>query len=262
MRVMGATGADRQPSREAAIALIRRAVELGVEFIDTADVYGSGESERLIAEALHPYSANLLIATKGGFVPGEYLPNGLLPIDCRPERLRRMCDESLRRLKVERIDLYQLHTPDPAVPFEESIGALVELREAGKIDQIGLCNVGRGQLAAARAIAPIASLQNRYNLSDRMSDKVLEICAAEGITFLPWGPLSTGDGTAVATVAAQIGATAQQVALAWSLQRSPAMLPIPGTSSIAHLEQNMAALHITLTTDQIAALDNNEETTS
>lgn len=257
MRVMGATGADGRPNREAVIALIRRAVELGVQVIDTADVYGNGESERMIAEALHPYDPSVLIATKGGFVPGEYLPNGLLPIDARPERLRQVCDESLRRLKVERIDLYQLHVPDPAVPFEDVIGALAELREAGKIDQIGLCNVGRGQLLAARAITPIASLQNRYHLSDRMSDKVLDICAAEGIVFLPWGPLSS-DSPALASVAEQLGATPQQVSLAWSLQRSPAMLPIPGTSSIAHLEENMAAAQLTLTAAQLALLENEE----
>jgi aryl-alcohol dehydrogenase-like predicted oxidoreductase len=161
----------------------------------------------------------------------------------------------LRRLRVERIDVYQLHTPDPAVPFEESVGALVELRDAGKIDLIGLSNIGRRHLSTAVAMTPIASVQNRYNLGDRSSQKVLDECESAGIAFLPWGPVQTGPNPALANVVAETGASAQQVALSWLLQRSPVMLPIPGTSSVVHLEQNMAAATLTLTPEQRAALD-------
>ncbi|MGE0881607.1 MAG: aldo/keto reductase [Acidimicrobiia bacterium] len=255
MRVMGARGSDGRPSREAAVALVRRAVELGVSFIDTADIYGDGASESIIAEALYPYPAGMLIATKGGFVPGV-LPPGqrALPADCRPERLRQVCEASLRRLRVERIDLYQLHTPDVAVPFEDSVGALVELRDEGKIGHIGLSNIGRKHLIAAMELTAVASVQNRYNHNDRSSEKVLELCEANGIAFLPWGPIQTGDDDALDAVAAELGTTREQTALAWLLHRSPSMLPIPGTSSVDHLAQNMAAAAIELSDAQVRRL--------
>jgi aryl-alcohol dehydrogenase-like predicted oxidoreductase len=256
MRVMGAKGADGRPSRDAAVALVRRAVDLGVTFIDTADIYGDGASEEIIASALHPYLSEVVVATKGGFVPGVRAPGAhALAADCRPERLRAVCEASLRRLRVERIDLYQLHTPDAKVPFEDSIGALVELRQAGKIDQIGLSNVGRKHVHAALGLTPVASVQNRYNLGDRSSERVLEVCEAAGIAFLPWGPVQVGVDATVTAVADEVGATTQQVALAWLLCRSPVMLPIPGTSSIAHLEQNLAAVGLHLTDGQIERLD-------
>jgi aryl-alcohol dehydrogenase-like predicted oxidoreductase/acyl-CoA synthetase (AMP-forming)/AMP-acid ligase II len=256
MRVMGAKGPDGHPSRDAAVALVRRALDRGVTFIDTADIYGDGASEEIIAFALHPYPPEVVVATKGGFVPGVLAPGQrALPADCRPERLRQVCEASLRRLRVERIDLYQLHTPDSKVPFEDSIGALIELREAGKIDQIGLSNVGRKHVYAALALTPIASVQNRYNLCDRSSERVLEACETAAIAFLPWGPVQVGDDATVAAVAAELGATTQQVAVAWLLQRSPMMLPIPGTSSIAHLDQNVAAAALDLTDEHVERLD-------
>jgi aryl-alcohol dehydrogenase-like predicted oxidoreductase len=255
MRVMGAWDASGDRSRAAAVALVRRAVELGVTFIDTADIYGNGASEEIIAEALHPYAADLVIATKGGFVPGQVQPGQqMLPPDCRPERLRRVCEDSLRRLRVERIDLYQLHTPDPSVPFEDSVGALVALRDEGKIAQIGLSNVNRKHLATALTLAPIASVQNRYNHTDRSSERVLEMCEEAGVVFLPWGPIQIGDDPALAAVAAEVGATPQQTALAWLLHRSPLILPIPGTSSMAHLEENVASATLRLTDGQLARL--------
>ena len=246
MRIMGAPDP---------LALVRRAVELGAQFIDTADIYGDGASERLIAEALRPYPAEVLIATKGGFLPGKLQPGQrALPADGRPERLKRVCEESLQRLGLERIDLYQLHTPDPAVPFADSIGALVELREEGKIAHIGLSNVGRGHILQALELTPIASVQNRFNHNDRASERVLELCAERGIVFLPWGPIQTGDDAALAAVAAEAGAQPSQVALAWLLGRSPAILPIPGTSKVTHLEQNMAAARLQLSAGQLERL--------
>ena len=255
MRVMGAG--------EAAPLLVRRAVDLGVQFIDTADIYGDGASEEIIAEALVPYPDDVLIATKGGFVPGvvdrsrvvpgQPLTAPLLPPDGRPEYLRRVCDASLRRLRVDTIELYQLHAPDPKVPFEDSVGALVELREEGKLRHIGVSNVNRKHLATALTITPIASVQNRYNPTDRSSERVLEMCEEQGIAFLPWGPISA-DNEAIDTIASREHATPQQVALAWLLARSPRMLPIPGTSSIAHLEENVAALDLELSDDDIAAV--------
>jgi pyridoxine 4-dehydrogenase len=255
MRIMGAKGSDGSPSREAATSLVRRAVELGVQFIDTADIYGNGDSEEMIAEALYPYPGDVLIATKGGFVPGRIEPGQRsLPPDGRPERLKRVCEESLKRLRLECIELYQLHTPDPDVPFEESVGALVELRNAGKILHIGLSNVGRRHISQALELTPVVSVQNRYNARDRSSEKVLELCEESGIVFLPWGPISVGDDTAAAEVAAELGATRSQVELAWLLRRSPKMLPIPGTSSPAHLEENVAATRVSLGEAEFARL--------
>ncbi|MEZ5499445.1 MAG: aldo/keto reductase [Steroidobacteraceae bacterium] len=233
--------------------VLRRALELGVDFIDTADSYGPFVSERLIAEALHPYPRHLVIATKGGLLrPGA---NRWVP-DCRPEHLREACEGSLKRLKVERIDLYQLHVPDSKVPYEDSIGELARLRKEGKIRHIGVSNVNIEQLAKARAIVPVVSVQNRYNVADRGSDAVLEICERDGIAFIPWAPLGksgrdstadTGAKAALEQLASDRAISLPQAQLAWLLSRSPVMLPIPGTSSLEHLEQNVAAAKLRLT---------------
>ena len=236
--------------------LLRRVVQDGVNLIDTADAYGPEVSENLIAEALHPYPDELVIATKGGLArsgPGSWSPA------CRPERLKRCCDASLRRLKTDRIDLYQLHTVDPAVPLEDSVAALVELQQDGKIRHVGLCNVNVEQLQRAREIARIVSVQNRYNLVDRASEPVLEVCESDGLAFLPWFPLATGNlarpGSALEEVARGHRATAAQVALAWLLERSPVMLPIPGTSSIEHFEENLGAAELSLSEEEMRALE-------
>jgi aryl-alcohol dehydrogenase-like predicted oxidoreductase len=229
-------------------AVLRRALELGVNLIDTANSYGPEVSENLIAEALHPYPAELVIATKGGFTrpgPGRWEPDG------RREALREACEGSLRRLKLDRIDLYQLHTPDPKVPYEESIGALKELQDAGKIRLVGVSNVSLEQLATARSIVEVVSVQNRYNLTDRRSEDVLDECERQGLGFIPWFPLATGQlaqpGGPLDEIAEAHRATPSQIALAWLLKRSPVMLPIPGTSSVGHLEENVAAAAIELT---------------
>ena len=250
----GARWVDRN-GPEASRALLRRVLELGVNLIDTADVYGAdGGSERAIADALHPYSPDLVIATKGGQVAidGQPAANG------RPDYLRAACEASLRRLRLDTIPLYQLHMPDPDVPLEESLGALVELRDEGKIRQIGISNVFRGDLARALEIAPIVSVQNLYNLGRRGSDPEVDVCALNQIAYMPWFPLFAGeipgDGE-IGRVAAARGVTAAQVALAWLLARSPAMLPIPGTSSIEHLEENVAAAAVQLSDAELAALE-------
>ena len=238
-----------------AIALLRRAVERGVRFIDTADSYGPGVSETLIAKALHPYPAGLVVATKGGLLrPG---PDRWVT-DCRPEHLRRACADSLKRLKLECIELYQLHAIDHRIPIEDSIGALVGLQRDGKIRHIGVSNVSERELARARAVASIVSVQNHYNLRDRSSDILIDVCAEAGIVFIPWYPLAAGrlasPSSPLARIAQSRRATPSQIALAWLLQRSPAMLPIPGTSSIAHLEENLAAASIRLTSDEFRTL--------
>jgi pyridoxine 4-dehydrogenase len=240
---------------EQARRLLRRVVELGVNLIDTADSYGPEVSENLIAEALHPYPDGLVIATKGGLRrtgPGEW------PRDARPERLRECCDGSLRRLRLDRIDLYQLHAPDPQVPLEESVGALRDLQQEGKIRHIGVSNVSTDELARARDLVEVVTVQNRYNLVDRHSEDVLEACSAEGIGFIPWFPLATGDlarpGGPLEDLAARHGATPGQLALAWLLARSPVMLPIPGTSSIEHFEENLAAAELSLDPDELERL--------
>jgi pyridoxine 4-dehydrogenase len=247
---------------EEARRVLRRAVELGVNLIDTADSYGPEVSERLIAEALHPYPEDLVIATKGGFTRprGRWVPNG------RPEHLREACEGSLRRLKVERIDLYQLHTPDPKIAFEDSVWALAVLREEGKIRHVGLSNVGVRELEIAIDIVPIASVQNRYNLSDRSSEAVLQACEREGVGFIPWYPLATGrlarPGGPLDEVAQRHDASPSQVALAWLLGHSAVMLPIPGTSSVAHLEENVAAATLELADEEMAALDSSWQETN
>jgi pyridoxine 4-dehydrogenase len=240
---------------EAARSLLRRVVELGINLIDTADSYGPEVSENLIAESLYPYSDGLVIATKGGLTrtgPGEW------PRDGRPEHLREACEGSLRRLKVDRIDLYQLHAPDRRVPYEDSVGALKELQDEGKIRHIGISNVSVDQLEQARGIVEVVTVQNRYNLTDRSSEDVLDACEQAGIGFIPWFPLATGSlaepGGPLEEVAHAHDATPGQVALAWLLARSKVMLPIPGTSSVEHLEENVAAQALTLTDEERDAI--------
>lgn len=244
--------ANPQESKE----VLRRAVALGVNFIDTADAYGPDVSEELIAEALYPYPRGLVIATKGGQIrpgPGQWVPNG------RPEHLRQALEGSLRRLRLQQIDLYQLHRPDPQVPFTESVGAIAQMQKEGKIRHIGLSNVSTQQLAEAQRIVPIVSVQNRYNLTDRASEDVLDACQRENLAFLPWGPLAQGNLSAAGGVLDRIArhhqATPGQIALAWLLQRSPAMLLIPGTSRVDHLEENIAAAAVKLSDQEFAELD-------
>jgi pyridoxine 4-dehydrogenase len=257
MRVTGSGvwGEPKDPA--AAIRLIRRAVELGVTLIDTADSYGPEVSERLIAQALAPYPAGLVIATKGGYTrpgPGRWEPDG------RPQHLKLACEGSLRRLRLDRIDLYQLHVPDPRIPIEDSIGAIAELRAAGKIRHVGVSNFSVAQIKRALATVPIVSVQNSYNLSERSSDPVIDFCAREKIGFIPYFPLAIGSlaspGSRLKKIAARYDATPGQIALGWLLKRSPVMLPIPGTSSIDHLEENMQAAAIRLSDDDFAALGN------
>ena len=235
--------------RNAALAVLRRAVELEVNFIDTADSYGPYVSEELIAEALHPYPKGLVIATKGGWQrPG---PNQWTH-DATPAHLREAVEGSLKRLRLDRIDVYQLHTPDPVVPFDASVETLAQLREEGKIRLIGLSNVTQEHIERARKIAPIVSVQNRYSFADREWDYVVDYCESNGIAFIPWFPLGAGKvaGEVLNQIAKAHGATPKQVALAWLLRRSPIMLPIPGTSSVEHLEENVAAASVRLTDEE------------
>lgn len=255
MRITGEGVWGPPRDREEALRVLRRALELDVNLVDTADSYGPYVSEELIAEALRPYPAGLVIATKGGFErtgPGQWHENG------RPEHLRRAVDGSLRRLKLERIDLWQLHRIDPKVPADEQLEAVAELRAEGKIRHVGLSEVTVEQIETARRVMPIVSVQNEYNLQDRKWEPVLDHCEREGIAFIPWyplaaGPLAEGEG-AVARAAKRLGATPAQVALAWLLRRSPVMLPIPGTSRVKHLEENVAAAGVELDDETFAEL--------
>lgn len=240
---------------EEAKRLLRRVVELGIDLIDTADSYGPEVSENLIAEELHPYPDGLVIATKGGLRrsgPGRW------PADARPERLRECCEASLRRLRLDRIDLYQLHTVDSKVPYQESVGALKELQDEGKIRHVGISNVSVEELEQARSIVEVVTVQNRYNLEDRRSEDVLDACEAAGIGFIPWFPLATGDlarsGGPLDRIARDHDATPAQIALAWLLARSQVMLPIPGTASLEHLEENVAAAQIELSPDELSEI--------
>jgi pyridoxine 4-dehydrogenase len=255
MRLTGPGVIGEPADPENAKAVLRRALELGVNFIDTAASYGPEVNERQIADALYPYPDGLVIATKGGLIherQGEWLRDG------RPETLRTSCEASLRRLRIDRVDLYQLHAVDPSVPFEESVETLAELQREGKIRHVGLSNVDARQLAQARALVTVVSVQNRYNLADRHSEGVLEACERDEIAFLPWFPLAFGDltrgGGRLAEVASARGATQAQVALAWLLRRSPVMLPIPGTSSVEHLEEDLGAASLELTDAEFAEL--------
>jgi aryl-alcohol dehydrogenase-like predicted oxidoreductase len=256
MRITGQGVWGPPPDRDNALDLLRRTVELGIDLIDTADSYGPHVSEQLIAEALHPYPDGLLVATKGGLErtgPGQWPRNG------RPDHLRAACEGSLRDLRVDRIDLYQLHAPDPQVPYAESVGTLKDLQDEGKIRHVGVSNVTVEQLEEARSIVDVVSVQNRFNLTDRSSQEVLDICERDGLGFLPWFPLAAGNlaapGGVVAEIARAHDATPGQVALAWLLQRSPALLPIPGTGSIEHLEENVAAAELELDEEELERLD-------
>ena len=254
MRVCGPQVWGPPKDRPAALKVLRRAYELGCNFFDTADSYGPYVDEELIAEALHPYPKDLVIATKGGLVrpsAPRWDSNG------KPAHLRQAIDGSLKRLRVERIDLYQLHAPDPEVPLEDSLGVIVEAQKAGKIRHIGVSNFDLKELGRGRKVAKIVSVQNRYNLQDRSSDNVLAACEKDGIAFLPWYPLGAGNSLSLSKtkkLAKEKGATPAQIAIAWLLARSPAMLPIPGTSSLAHLEENVAAAKVTLSAEELKAL--------
>src|SRR5881394_931870 len=255
MRITGEGIWGWPPDRTNALKLLRRATDLGVNLIDTADAYGPETSELLIAEALHPYPKGLVIATKGGLTrpgPGEWVPN------CRPDHLKQAVEGSLKRLRLERIDLYQLHTVDPKVPIEESVGALKQMQHAGKIRHVGLSNVDPEEIARARKIVPIVSVQNRYNIEDRESENVLAYCEKENLGFVPWFPVGGGGGlnpeNPLNTAAKAHRVSVIQVALAWLLERSHVMLPIPGTSSVAHLEENVAAAQLRLDDEEIGAL--------
>jgi pyridoxine 4-dehydrogenase len=252
MRITGEGIWGDPPDVDQARATLRRVVDLGVNFIDTADSYGPEVSERLIAEALHPYPDDLVIATKGGLVrPGP----DRWDADGRPEHLREACEGSLRRLRLGQIPLYQLHRPDPRVPLAESLGALVQLKDEGKIRHIGISNVSGNQLRAAQQTTPVVSVQNRYNAADRASDAMVDTCELEQIAFLPWAPIQqAGRNAAVARAAGRHGASPRQVVLAWLLARSPQILPIPGTGSPEHAEANVAAASIELTPDEIMAI--------
>ena len=252
MRITGSGIWGDPPDAGQAKATLRRAVELGVNFIDTADSYGPHVSEELIAETLYPYPDDLVIATKGGLVrPGP----GRWDADGRPEHLREACEGSLRRLRLDQIPLYQFHAPDPAVPLAESLGMLVQLKNEGKIRHIGVSNVSGNQLRAAEQITPVVSVQNRYNAADRKSEAMVDTCELEQLAFLPWAPIQQADSNpAVAQAAKRHGASPRQIVLAWLLARSPQILPIPGTGSPEHVETNIAAAAIELAPDEITAI--------
>ena len=252
MRITGPGIWGDPPDRDESMKVLRRAAELGVDFIDTADSYGPYVSEELIAEALHPYPDDLVIATKGGLVrPGPNRWNA----DGRPEHLRQACEGSLRRLRLEQIPLYQLHRPDPAVPLAESMGAIAELKSEGKIRHIGISNVSEGQLRQAQKIVPIVSVQNRYNVADRRSQSMIDLCEQDQLVFLPWAPIQETDKrVAVAVAAERHHVTDYQVVLAWLLAISPQILPIPGTGSLAHAEENIGAASLELSPQEIRAI--------
>ena len=252
MRITGEGIWGPPPNRDQALAALRRAIELNVNFIDTADSYGPEVSENLIAEALYPYPDDLVIATKGGYVrpgPERWVPDG------RPEHLREACEGSLRRLRLDEIPLYQFHVPDPKVPYAESVGALVELKDQGKIRHIGVSNVTEGQLREAQRLTPVVSVQNRYNAADRSSESMVDLCDQEKLVFLPWAPIQDADRLPPVLSAAHLhGASTRQIVLSWLLTRSPQMLPIPGSGSTDHVAQNVAAASIQLTNLEATAI--------
>ncbi len=254
MRITGQGVWGPPADRDQAKAALRQAIELGVNFIDTADSYGPHVSEEIIAETLYPYADDLVIATKGGLTrPGP----GRWDADGRPEYLREVCEGSLRRLRLEQIPLYQLHRPDPRVPVAESIGALVELKNEGKIRHIGVSNVSEDQLREMQKLTPVVSVQNRYNLGDRSSEAMVDLCDAEDIVFLPWAPIQETDNLVPVRIAAErLGASDRQVALAWLLGRSAQILPIPGSGSAGHVADNVAAASLKLTSDEANAILN------
>ena len=255
MRITGAGIWGRPADRDEATAVLRRAIELGVNFIDTADSYGPHVSEELIGETLYPYPDDLVIATKGGL---ERTGPGQWPVNGRPEHLIEACEGSLRRLRLDQIPLYQFHRPDPAVPLEDSIGALVTLKDQGKIRHIGLSNVTEDQVRCAQLLTPIVSIQNRYNVDDRRSESLVDLCEQEQMVFLPWAPIQNLDrNRAVRELAQRYDATPRQIVLAWLLARSPQILPIPGTGSVSHLADNVAAAAIKLTPAEVAAVTDN-----
>jgi pyridoxine 4-dehydrogenase len=252
MRITGSGVWGPPPDKAKAIAAVRTAVDQGVNFIDTADAYGPDVSEDLIAEALYPYPDDLVIATKGGLIrpgPGRWNPDG------RPGHLREACEGSLRRLRLDQIPLYQLHRPDPKVPIADSIGTLVELRDEGKIRHIGVSNVSEQQLREMQKLTPVVSVQNRYNLGDRSSESMVDLCDSESIVFLPWAPLQNIDNVPVIlTAARRLGVGTRQIALAWLLGRSARILPIPGSGSAEHVAENVAAASLELTPDESNAI--------
>ena len=255
MRVCGPQVWGPPKDRPGALRVLRRAYELGHNFFDTADSYGPEVDETLIAEALHPYPKDLVIGTKGGLVRPRA---SAWDSDARPQHLKRALEGSLKRLKLERIDLYQLHAPDPKVPFADSVGALADLQRAGKIRHIGVSNVSVKELEQARRIAPVVSVQNEYNFEDRSSEDVLKACEKFGIAFLPWYPLGAGSAlknSKLKLLVKKLNATPAQILLAWLLAHSPVMLPIPGTSAIAHLEENAAAARLELSPEEIRAIE-------
>jgi len=252
MRITGHGVWGDPPDIDRAKATLRRVVELGVTFIDTADSYGPEVSERLIAETLYPYPDDLVIATKGGLVrPGP----GRWEADGRPGHLREACEGSLRRLRLDQIPLYQFHRPDPRVPLAESLGALAALKDQGKIRHIGISNVSEAQLRTAQQVTPVVSVQNRYNAADRKSGSMVDLCEQEQLAFLPWAPIQQADGNPAVTQAAKRhDASPRQIVLAWLLTRSPQMLPIPGSGSPEHVQANVAAASIELSADEVAAI--------
>jgi pyridoxine 4-dehydrogenase len=259
MRISGARNAEGGRDREVARALVRRVVERGVNLIDTANIYGYGESEEIIAEALHPYPEDLLITTKAGFKPGKIAPGETsLPPFGRPDHIREECEKSLRRLRVDAIDLYQVHVPDPAVAYEDTVGAFADLQREGKVRHIGVSNVSPEQLATAQSICAVVTVENRYNVGDRASDAMVALCEQQGIVFFPWQPVAPEDAgvrRALEAVAQAHSVSVQQVALAWLLAHSDMVVPIPGTTNIDHLDDNVDAAWLFLDDSEIATLN-------
>jgi pyridoxine 4-dehydrogenase len=264
MRITGEGIWGQPKDKQEALAVLRRTLELGINLIDTADSYGPNVSEELIAEALHPYAKGLVIATKGGLLRTG---PGVWPLDGRPEHLREALEGSLRRLRVDQIDIYQFHRPDPKVPFEDSVGEIAKMKAEGKIRHVGLSNVTVDELARAQKIVNIVTVQNHYNLTKRVSermsvqesDEMIDVCARQGIGYIPWNPLRTdgltGEGSVLSGIAKKYGATPNQIALAWQLHRSPTVLPIAGTSSVKHLEENVIGATIKLTQEEFDAIN-------